>query len=92
MPFENKFLLTRTPDYYERLESSYDPKFYAQEALGEYVNSRADRAYHCFNPAVHVIKDTIRTAFAVLMWALDFNVSPMSSVILAEKRSAAGGD
>jgi hypothetical protein len=52
-PFENRFLLMRTPDYYERLESSYDPKFYEQEAKGEYVNSRADRVYHCFNAAVH---------------------------------------
>src|SRR5581483_10010526 len=43
VPFENRFLLENTPDYYERLESSYDPKFYRQEALGEYLNSRADR-------------------------------------------------
>ena len=80
-PFENLHLLDKTPDYYERLESSYDPKFYRQEVLGEYLNSRADRVYHCFNANVHVAKqqyDTNRT----LLWALDFNVSPMSSVIL----------
>ena len=51
--FENRHLLDRTPDYYQRLQSSYDPKFYRQEALGEYLNSRADRVYHCFNAAVH---------------------------------------
>ena len=50
--------LEKTPDYYERLESSYDPRFYQQEVLGEYVNSRADRVYHCFNPAVHVVGQT----------------------------------
>ena len=80
-PFENRFLLDRTPDYYERLESSYDPKFYQQEALGEYLNSRADRVYYCFDRKVHVAKQTYdRTK--PLLWALDFNVAPMSSVIL----------
>jgi hypothetical protein len=80
-PFENEFLLKRTPDYYDRLESSYDPKFYQQEVMGEYLNSRADRVYYCFNPAVHVIKAQY-DPHLLLMWALDFNVSPMSSVIL----------
>jgi hypothetical protein len=80
-PFENRFLLDRTPDYYERLESSYDPKFYRQEALGEYVNSRADRVYHCFNPAVHVAPQGYDPR-KPLLWALDFNVAPMSSVLL----------
>ena len=79
--FENNFLLTKTPDYYERLKSSYDPRFYEQEVLGEYVNSRADRVYHCFNPAVHV-SDASYDPHLPLMWALDFNVSPMSSVVL----------
>ena len=80
-PFENRFLLDRTPDYYERLESSYDPKFYRQEALGEYVNSRADRVYHCFNRAVHVTPQAYDPR-RPLLWALDFNVAPMSSVLL----------
>jgi Terminase large subunit, T4likevirus-type, N-terminal len=80
-PFENRFLLNRTPDYYERLESSYDPKFYRQEALGEYVNSRADRVHHCFNRAVHVTRQ-VYDPHKPLLWALDFNVAPMSSVLL----------
>jgi hypothetical protein len=80
-PFENRFLLEGTPDYYERLESSYDPKFFRQEALGEYVNSRADRVYHCFNQAVHVMSQSYDPR-KPLMWALDFNVAPMSSVLL----------
>jgi hypothetical protein len=83
-PFENRFLLMRTPDYYERLESSYDPKFYEQEAKGEYVNSRADRVYHCFNAAVHVI-DSRYEPHLPLLWGLDFNVAPMSSVIVQKK-------
>jgi Terminase large subunit, T4likevirus-type, N-terminal len=83
-PFENQFLLVKTPDYYERLESSYDPKFYQQEALGEYVNSRADRVYHCFNPAVHLTRQAYDPN-KPLLWALDFNVAPMSSVILQQQ-------
>src|SRR5438067_10165080 len=56
-PFENRYLLRNTPDYYERLETSYDPRFYQQEVLGEYLNTRADRVYHCFNPAVHLVHE-----------------------------------
>ena len=36
-PFENKFLLERIPDYYERLRHSYDAKFYEQEVMGSYT-------------------------------------------------------
>ena len=82
-PFENRFLLDVTPDYYERLESSYDPKFYQQEVLGEYLNSRADRVYHCFNPSVHVVPQRY-DARKALLWGLDFNVSPMTSVLLQQ--------
>jgi hypothetical protein len=80
-PFENRFLLDRTPDYYARLESSYDPRFYQQEVLGEYLNSRTDRVYHCFNAAVHLVQQAYDSR-KTLMWALDFNVAPMSSVLL----------
>jgi Terminase large subunit, T4likevirus-type, N-terminal len=82
-PLENRYLLDRTPDYYERLESSYDPRFYQQEALGEYLNSRADRVYHCFNAAVHLVRQEYDPR-KTLLWALDFNVAPMSSVLVQE--------
>jgi len=36
-PFENRFLLDRIPDYYERLKGSYDGRFYEQEVLGEFT-------------------------------------------------------
>ncbi len=80
-PFENLFLLEMTPDYYERLESSYDPKFYQQEVLGEYLNSKADRVYYCFDRKVHLARHKYDPA-RLLLWALDFNVAPMSSVVL----------
>ena len=48
-PFENRFLLERIPDYYERLKSSYDERFYQQEVLGEYLNLHAGRVYYGFD-------------------------------------------
>ena len=44
-PFENRFLLDSVPDYYERLKSSYDARFYQQEVLGEYLGMNAGRVY-----------------------------------------------
>lgn len=85
LPFENQYVLEKTPDYYERLEHSYDPRFYQQEVLGEYVNSRADRVYHCFDPAVHIARQAYNPA-KPLLWALDFNVAPMSSVLVQRDR------
>ena len=34
-PMENRFLLGAVPDFYERLKSSYDERFYRQEVMGE---------------------------------------------------------
>lgn len=79
--FENRFLLDKTPDYYRWLERSYDPKFYQQEVLGDYLNSRADRVYHCFNVAAN-IQNVVYDPNKPLIWSLDFNVSPMSSIVL----------
>jgi hypothetical protein len=84
-PFENRFLLDRTPDYYERLQSSYDPEFYQQEVLGEYLNSKSDRVYHCFDRNIH-LAELKYNASETLLWALDFNVAPMSSVLLQQHK------
>src|SRR6202171_78003 len=48
-PFENRFLLERIPDYYERLKHSYDGRFYEQEVLGEYLELTAGRVDFAFN-------------------------------------------
>jgi hypothetical protein len=42
-PRENHVVLSLKPDYYENLKSSYDPLFYRQEALGEYLNMQSGR-------------------------------------------------
>ena len=79
-PGENRHLLDQIPDFYDRLKSSYDERFYQQEVLGAYLNVTAGRAYKAFDRAGNVKPleyDTRRD----LLWALDFNVDPMCSII-----------
>jgi Terminase large subunit, T4likevirus-type, N-terminal len=80
-PFENRFLLQRIPDYYERLKNSYDARFYQQEALGQYLNLSAGKVYSAFDRGGNVAEELAVDARRPLLWALDFNVDPMSSVI-----------
>ena len=42
-PFENTHILARIPDFYERLKSSYDQKFFEQEVLGSYLSMEGSR-------------------------------------------------
>ena len=79
-PFENRHLLEQVPDYYERLRGSYDERFFEQEALGQYVNLHAERVYHAFERAGNV-EDAELEGRRPLLWALDFNFDPMSSVV-----------
>jgi hypothetical protein len=72
--------LQKIPDFYKRLETTYDEGLYRQEVLGEYLSMDGNRVYSAFTEKDHV------TSIAVdpnrpLYWALDFNVDPMSSVI-----------
>jgi len=78
--FENRFVLEAIPDFYERLKSSYNDKFFAQEVLGEYVHQTEGLVYHGFDRVAHV-RDVEVEAGRPLLWALDFNVHPMSSVV-----------
>ena len=83
-PFENEHLLGATPDFYERLRNSYDPRFFEQEVLGNYLNINAGAVYHSF--------DRDRNLRAVkldrnlpIYWALDFNIDPMCSVVVQKQ-------
>jgi hypothetical protein len=78
--FENRHVLERIPDFYERLKRSYDENFFRQEVLGEYVNSSGGRVYAQFDRKTHV-QDLSVDGSAPLLWALDFNVDPMCSVV-----------
>lgn len=79
-PFENRHLLAQVPDYYERLKESYDERLYAQEVLGSYLNMSAGRVYSSFDRLRNVRRVELDRS-QPLLWALDFNVDPMSSVI-----------
>lgn len=80
-PFENRHLLDKIPDFYERLKESYDEKFYEQEVIGSYLSMDGGRVYSTFSRSEHVRPQTVRPELP-LYWALDFNVDPMSSVIV----------
>ncbi len=83
-PFENKHVLDKIPDFYERLRGSYDARFFEQEALGEYLNVQAGVVYPGFQRGRNLRKLEIDGTLP-LFWALDFNVDPMSSIV-AQKR------
>jgi len=77
---ENRFLLEKIPDFYTRLRDSYDQKFYEQEVLGLYLNLDGGRVYSSFDRNLHV-KDSAIDRQRPLLWAMDFNVDPMSSIV-----------
>jgi hypothetical protein len=78
--FENRYLLDKVPDFYQRLEKSYDAGFYQQEVLGEYLAMNTGLAYKGFDRGIHVREMSIDPTLP-LRWSLDFNVDPMSSVV-----------
>ncbi len=79
-PFENRHLLEKVPDFYDRLRRSYDAQFYNQEVLGEYICSNSGRVYHTFDRKEHLLELETEKSLP-LLWALDFNVNPMCSVV-----------
>jgi phage terminase large subunit len=79
-PYENRHVLDRVPDFYDRLKSSYDSKFFEQEVLGEYLSIQAGVVYSGFKRARN-LKELTLDHNAPLLWALDFNVDPMSSIV-----------
>jgi hypothetical protein len=79
-PGENHVVLSKRPDFYKQLESSYDPLFYRQEALGEYLNTQSGRVYHGWSEANE--DGSLRyVPTEGICWALDFNVDPMAAVV-----------
>ncbi len=79
-PFENKHLLSQTPDYYDRLKASYDENFFQQEVLGKYLNLRAGQVYYAFDRKKNVGSFEVDRK-EPLFWSWDFNVHPMCSVV-----------
>jgi Terminase large subunit, T4likevirus-type, N-terminal len=83
-PHENRYVLDVNPEFYKNLENSYDPRFYRQEVLGEYLNITQGRVYESFERE-HNIRPASFDSRQPLYWSLDFNVTPLCSV-LAQKR------
>lgn len=79
-PFENRHLLSAIPDFYDQLRHSYDEGFFAQEVLGQYVNPKAGLVYPAFDRLKNVRELEARAGYE-LLWALDFNVNPMTSIV-----------
>jgi hypothetical protein len=79
-PYENRYLLDRLPDFYDRLRGSYDENFFRQEVLGDYLNARGNLVYSPFSRELNLRETKVRPG-AQVIWALDFNVDPMSSVV-----------
>jgi hypothetical protein len=79
-PFENRHLLDQIPDFYDLLKSSYDEAFFQQEVLGKYLNVQAGLVYYAFSRQEHVTNIQVHPEVP-LLWALDFNVDPMCSVV-----------
>jgi len=48
-PYENRHLLDKVPDYYERLQRSYDGQFFEQEVLGKYLSVGEGQVYYAFD-------------------------------------------
>ncbi len=82
--YENRHVLDKIPDFYDRLKASYDAKFFEQEVLGEYLNVQAGVVYHAFKRARNG-KEVELDPSLPLFWALDFNVDPMSSIVVQKK-------
>jgi len=85
-PSENHFLLDKVPDFYERLKGSYDETFYQQEVLGQYLNLQGGLVYSAFSRGDHVQNLRANPEYP-LLWALDFNVDPMCSVVVQIERN-----
>jgi hypothetical protein len=84
-PYENRFLLDKVPEYYNRLQSSYDEALFKQEVMGEYLHLHAGLVYRSFDRSEHVT-DLQYDRHVPLLWSLDFNYNPMSSVVAQKVR------
>ena len=79
--FENRFLLDKVPDFYDRLKASYDENFFRQEVLGDYLNVGSGLVYSSFRRDQNVRDVDIDPALPVY-WTLDFNVAPLCSLVV----------
>jgi hypothetical protein len=65
----------------ERARHDLDERAFRQEFLATFENLGVGRAYYAFDRE-HNVREIIRNPGVPLIWALDFNTGPMSSVLL----------
>ena len=87
-PGENRAILAKTPDYYERLKASYDERFYRQEVLGEYLDLFSGAVYYQWSQE-NKRSVTFQPRLPIC-WTLDFNLNPFCSAICQVIRSPHG--
>ena len=68
-------------DELEKIRNTIDQKRYAQEFLGQFLTLGKGRVYSTFDPALHVREDIKDDTEKPLLVGMDFNVSPMVSVV-----------
>jgi hypothetical protein len=68
-------------DFYTNLERTYDERFYRQEVLGEYLPIHSGQVYYGFDRTLNIEPCPFIPSFGPLIWSLDFNISPMASVL-----------
>ena len=83
-PYENRHLLSKVPDFYQRLKASYDEKFFEQEVLGKYLNLTSGQVYYAFDRRENTDRCEL-DPWTPLAWSLDFNLNPMCSVICQQR-------
>jgi hypothetical protein len=88
-PGENTHL---PADFYKDLGKSYDKKFFEQEVLGQYLNVASGQAYYAYGKRGENVRKLDFDPFLPVLWSLDFNVEPMSSIIAQRKPMASGDD
>lgn len=76
-PGENTHL---PPDFYDRLKTSYDQRFFEQEVLGKYLAQFTGQIYWSFDRRRN-IRDLKFDPAWPLCWSLDFNIDPMCSTL-----------
>jgi len=79
-PFENRHILERNPRYYDVLKNSYTERDYQQEVLGQYTAVDSNLVYASFDRGENIV-DCAYQPKGPLLWAFDFNVDPMCSVV-----------
>ena len=55
------------PDFYKRLEHSYDARFFRQEVLGEYLNISQGRVYETFDRERNIRQTELDPRIAALL-------------------------